>query len=109
MKQVFMRHLRFPPFARGSTSVQLPLAKNEIQLDFSKSPQRVGLPTFLNLHLFLHAGGLLRERSFSVIIYCFVTAPHCIIDIIATVHLRRSSAAPAYGGIEINIQRCHLG
>ena len=29
--------------------------ENEIQLDFSKSPQRVGLPAFLNLHLFLHA------------------------------------------------------
>ena len=42
-------------FLLASLYVQLPLAKNEIQLDFSKSPQRVGLPAFLNLHLFLHA------------------------------------------------------
>ena len=30
-------------------------AKCKIQLDFSKSSQRAGLPIFLNFHLFLHA------------------------------------------------------
>ena len=53
MKQVFMRRLRFPFFARGQYLCTAPARKkNEIQLDFSKSTQRVGLPFILNLHFF---------------------------------------------------------
>ncbi len=46
MKQMSCGICAFRLSLGGSTSVQLPLAKNEIQLDFSKSPQRVRLPLF---------------------------------------------------------------
>jgi len=39
-----------PAYMYGTRSQE-----NEIQLDFSKSTQHVGLPFILNLHLFLHA------------------------------------------------------
>ena len=39
-----------PAYMYGTRSQE-----NEIQLDFSKSPQRVGLHFILNLHHFLHA------------------------------------------------------
>ena len=52
---LFMRHFAFRFLLGGSTVVRHPLAKNEIQFDFSQPNQRVGLLTFLYLHLFLHA------------------------------------------------------
>ncbi len=54
-------HLVHAPFALSVfCSGAVPLygtrsQENEIQLNFSKSPQRVGLHFILNLHHFLHA------------------------------------------------------
>ena len=56
MNTCFMRHLHFSFFAREQyLCTATTRKKNEIQLDFSQSPQRVELHFFLNEHLFLHA------------------------------------------------------
>ena len=54
-KPSFMRHCAFRFLFGGSTVVRHPLTKNEIQLDFLQSPQRVELHFFLKEHLFPHA------------------------------------------------------
>ena len=56
MNTCFMRHLHFSFFARGQyLCTATTRKKNEIQLAFSQSSQRVELHFFLNEHLFLHA------------------------------------------------------